>query len=60
MGFFINRGNWGQVKNSILINFPSPDLDGALMALPAESPKKSSGFLKGPCYMGSLMDIVEW
>lgn len=33
MGFFINRGNWGQVKNSILINFLSPDLDGALMAL---------------------------
>jgi hypothetical protein len=27
MGFFTSRGNWDQVKNPILINFPSPDLD---------------------------------
>lgn len=57
--FFISRGNWDQVKNRILINFPSPDLDGALMALPAESPEKSSAFLKGPCSVGSLMRLVE-
>ena len=38
MGSFINRGNWDQVKNPILINFSSLDLDGALMALSAESP----------------------
>jgi len=38
MGFFISRGNWDQVKNPILINFPSLDLDDALMAFSAESP----------------------
>lgn len=37
MGFFISRGNRDQVKNPILINFSSPDLDRALMALSAES-----------------------
>lgn len=58
MGFFISGGNWDRVKNPILINFPSPDLDGALMALTAESPEKSNAFLKGSCCMGSLMDIV--
>lgn len=38
MGFFTSSRNWDQVKNPILINFPSPDLDGVLMALCAESP----------------------
>lgn len=58
MGFFISRGNWDQVKNPILINFPIPDVDGALMALTAESSEKSNAFLKGPCCMGSWMGIV--
>lgn len=58
MGFFRSRGNWDQVKNPILINFPSPDLDGALMALTAESPEKSDAFLKGLCCRGSLMCIA--
>lgn len=57
-GILISRGNWDQVKNPILIKFLSPDLDGALMALTAESPEKSDAFLKGPCCMGSLMDTV--
>lgn len=54
----MSGGNWDQVKNPILINFPSPDLDGALMALTAESPEKSNAFLKGSRCMGSLMDAV--
>lgn len=58
MGFFLSRGNQDQVKNPILINFPSPDLDGALMPLTAQSPEKSDVFLKGPCCRGSLMGIV--
>lgn len=58
MGFFISRGNWDQVKNPILINFPSPDLDGALMALTAESSEKSDVFLKSPCCMRSLIGVV--
>lgn len=46
MGFFISRGDWDQVKNPILRNFPSPDLDGALMALPAESSESQVRFKK--------------
>lgn len=54
----MSGGNWDQVKNPILINFPSLDLDGALMALTAESPENSNAFLKGSRCMGSLMDAV--
>lgn len=58
MGFLVSRGNWDRVKNPILINFPSPDVDGALMALTAESLEKATTFLKGPCCPGRLMGTL--
>lgn len=57
-GIFTSNGNWAQVKNPILIKFPSPDLGGVLMALTAESPENSNVFLKCLRCMESLMDIA--